>query len=71
MKHNSASLPLSPMAKLNQRRWKRLLLRTVLVIVVLGIAGLIIALGMRCSAQKRIAEATKIAVPPASIRLKG
>ncbi len=51
------------MAKLKQRRWKRLLLRTVLVIVVLGIAGLIIALGMRGSAQTRIAEATKIAVP--------
>ncbi len=52
------------MAKLKQRRWKRLLLRTVLVMVVLGIAGLIIALGMRRSAQKGIAEATKIAVPP-------
>ncbi len=52
------------MAILKQRRWKRLLLRTVLVMLVLAIAGLSITLGMRRSAQKRIAEATKIAVPP-------
>ncbi len=43
---------------------KRLLLRTVLVMVVLAIAGLSVTLGMRRSAQKRIAEATKIAVTP-------
>ena len=52
------------MAKLKQRRWKRLLLRTFLVMVVFALAGLSITLGMRRSAQGRIAEATKIAVPP-------
>jgi hypothetical protein len=44
------------MAKLEQRRWKRLVLRTVLVTVVLAIAGLSVTLGMRRSAHKRIAE---------------
>ena len=64
MRHNSVSVPLPPMAELKQQKWKRLLLRTVLVMLVLAIAGLSLTLGMRRSAQKRIAEATKIAVPP-------
>jgi len=64
------------MAILKQRRWKRLLLRTVLVMLVLAIAGLSLTLGIRRSAQKRIAEATKIVVPPGidsleSVRLGG
>ncbi len=54
----------SIMAKLKQRRWKRIFLKTILMMVVVAIAGLSVTLGVRRSTQKRIAEAIKIAVPP-------
>ncbi len=54
----------SIMARLKQRRWKRIFLQTILMMVVVAIAGLSVTLGVRRSMQKRIAEAIKIAVPP-------